>query len=94
MTNPNVLDDSVNKGSGRFRLPARLRNSNFAATVAAAVTAGSAVQFKSYTTAQRNTLATGWTDADKGKTVYDDTLDCLVMWDGSAWKTPDGGTPA
>jgi hypothetical protein len=94
MANPNVLDDSTNKGSGRFRLPARLRASNFAATVAQAISDAPSVNYKTYTTAQRNTLATGWGNTQKGRTVYDSTLDCLVVWTGAAWSTPDGGTPA
>lgn len=91
----NALDDVVNKGSGRAKLPSRLRNANFAATVKAAVTAittvlplGGGLRFKSVTTTQMNAL----TGMAAGDTYYNSTAAALVVYTGAAWKLADGTT--
>lgn len=82
-------DSVVQTGSGRSKLPARLRAANFAATVAAAVLASpKGLQLKSYTTGQRTALS--MVAGDKGTLVFDDDLDQAVLWDGAAWVNPDG----
>ena len=83
-------DDSVvTTGSGRSRLPARLRAANFVATVAAAVLASpKGLQLKSYTTAARDALT--MVAGDKGTLVFDDDLDQVILWDGTAWVNADG----
>ncbi len=80
-------DDGVFKGSNRVRLPARLRAANFAATVLA-VLSGNPVKLQKLTTTQRDALTLG--TGGEGTLVYDDTLNKVVLWNGTAWRNADG----
>lgn len=83
----NANDDGVMRGSGRVRLPSRLRTANFAATVLA-VLSGNPTKFYSRTTTQRNALSLGTGGA--GSVVFDSTLGYLILWNGTAWVNLDG----
>lgn len=66
-------------GSGRVRLPARLGKDRISPDF---------TKFVKKTTTQRNALALG--TAGEGSVVYDDTLNKLVLWNGTTWTNLDG----